>query len=130
MRKKLFKLLSGGYIVPRCIRCYATKRNPAQDCITIVYTHANEHSGKHYIGRVVYRTYSFKPYHPLGFAQWGDADRRRFYAGGSRVDFIDLPPGVQICVIKDYAGLWGYRCRVVGVGKGWRITYFDKKGVK
>ena len=75
MRKNLFKALSGGYIIPRCIICYMMKKNPTHDYITVVFNHANEHSGKQYRGRVVYRSYSDYPFNPLGFAQWGEADR-------------------------------------------------------
>ena len=128
MANRLFDDMPDGLSIPRCIRCYMMKRNPTVDYITVVFTHAGDHSGKQYRGRVVYRGYSGNPFYPLGFAQWGETDKSWFHPGGSRVPFIDLPKDTQLCVITDYADIWdltncGIDKNLVDVGNGWRINY-------
>jgi hypothetical protein len=92
------------------------------DYITVVFTHAGEHSGDAYKGRAVWRGYNDKPFHPAyGFAQWGETALSRFCAGGSRVDFTNLPKDTKLCVIHDYASLWGYKCGLIESKTGWRI---------
>ena len=129
MRKKLFDALPDGSLMPRCIRCYVQKRNPTVDYITVVFTHAEEHSGELYKGRVVWRGYSDKPFHPTGFAQWGETSLSRFCAGGSRVDLTDLPKDTQLCVIQDYVPLWGYKCGLIESETGWRIKEYQYIGI-
>jgi hypothetical protein len=92
---------------PRFIRCYNTRRNPAIDHITVVYTRANTWGGKAYTGTVFYVGMSDRPFHPHGFCQHGESPRRQFHAGGSRIPFHSLPTDCQKQVIADYASLWG-----------------------
>ena len=130
MRKKLFDRLPDGCFIPHCIRVYVQKRNPTLDYITVVFTHSGEHSGKEYKGRVVWRGYNDKPFHPTyGFTQWGETELSRFCAGGSRVDITNLPKDTQLCVIQDYASLWNYRCGLVETDAGWRIKEYRYAGM-
>ena len=128
MEKRLLDVMPDRLLIPRYIRCYVMKRKATVDYITVVFTHAAEHSGRQYRGRVVYRGYNGNPFNPLGFAQWGEAESWRFHASGSRVSFMDLPKETQECVIRDYMGLWeipDLNCEkyLVDAGNGWRINY-------
>lgn len=89
---------------PKRIRCYMIKRNPKPaDYITVVYTHAN--FAGYPIGTILYRAMSGQPFHPLGFCQWGEASGL-FNAGGSLIQFSELPKDCQEVVLRDYKELW------------------------
>ena len=90
---------------PKRIKCFMAKRNPTTDYITVVYTHAFRLG--YPAGTVLYRAMNDTPTHPQGFGQWGETERHKFRAGGSRVRFSDLPKDCQDVVRQDYKDLWG-----------------------
>lgn len=90
---------------PKRIRCYMIKSEPKPaDYITVVYTYASK--AGFLKGSVQYRAMSGKPFHPLGYAQWGEGWQWNFRPGGSRIKFSDLPKDCQELVIRDYKEIW------------------------
>jgi len=90
---------------PKRIACYMIKSEPKPaDYITVVYTYASKVG--YPVGTVLYRAMSGKPYHPLGFGQWGEGYQHNFRPGGSKIKFSDLPADCQDLVRRDYKELW------------------------
>ena len=91
---------------PKRIRCYMYKgKDRPIDYITVVFTYAC-HAGFPQ-GSVQYRAMNENPYHPAyGFCQWGEAWQWNFKAGGSRVNFSDLPEDCKEIVRYDYKSIW------------------------
>jgi len=89
---------------PKRIKCYMAKRRSTTDYITVVYTHT--HLLGYPSGTVLYRGMNDTPTHPQGFGQWGETERHKFRAGGSRVEFSELPKDCQMVVRQDYKNLW------------------------
>jgi hypothetical protein len=90
---------------PKRIRCYMFKRDSRPvDYITVVFTHIN--FAGYPLGTVLYRAMSGKPFHPLGYCQWGEGKSYSFHAGGSIVKFSELPIDCQEVIRNDYKDIW------------------------
>jgi len=84
---------------------YKQEPKPFADYITVVYTYASR--AGYPVGKVLYRNMNGTPRHPaFGICQWGEGWQWEFNAGGSKVNFSDLPKGCQEIVLTDYRDLW------------------------
>jgi len=90
---------------PKRIRCYMIKKEPPPtDYIAVVFTYASK--AGYPVGTVLYKAMSGLPFHPLGYAQWGEARQGRFKPGGSKVEFSELPKDCQELIRNDYRIIW------------------------
>jgi len=91
---------------PVRIRCFMYKQipKPYADYITVVYT--NTRRAGFPAGTVLYRSMNDRPRDPQGIGIWGEGQQWNFKAGGSSVNFSDLPEECREVVLNDYRDLW------------------------